>query len=89
MRNNEIRTVYHPGVYLSEYLEEMHINQNEFAIKLGINEKQVSLILKGKTNITSDIAKKLSMVIGTSSNYWLNLQAIYDEYLDLKEKTSV
>ena len=32
-----INKVYHPGYYLKEYLEEIQLTQEEFAIRLGIS----------------------------------------------------
>ena len=78
---SDIRTVFHPGVYLKEYIEEMKLSQNEFAKRLGISGKQLSLILKYEANITVDIAYRLSKLIGTSPDFWIKLQNKYDIYL--------
>ena len=75
---NEISKVFHPGYYLKEYIEEMQMTQDEFAKRLGISGKQISLILAENASVTADIAYKLSKLIGTSMDLWLNLQSQYD-----------
>ncbi len=76
-----IKKAFHPGCYLKEYLEELEMTQDEFAKRLGISGKQISLILSEDANITVDIAYKLSKMMGTSAQLWLDLQAKYDTYL--------
>ena len=80
-----LRRAVHPGYYLNEYLEETGLTQDEFSKRLGISGKQVSLILAGSASITPDIAHKLSNLIGTSPDMWLNLQNRYDIYKINKE----
>ena len=75
-----INKVYHPGYYLKEYLEEIQLTQDEFAKRLGISGKQISLILAENASITPDIAYKISKLIGTSVELWLNLQSNYDAW---------
>ncbi len=78
---SKIIGVPHPGYYLKDYLEEIQMTQEEFANRLGITGKQISLILSGSANITPDIALKLSKFMGTSVEVWLNLQTSYDTYM--------
>ena len=77
---------FHPGYYLSEILEDMGITQAEFATRLGTNTKTLSYLINGQTNITNDLAKKLSIMLGTSEELWLNLQNVYDQKLIEIEK---
>lgn len=72
---------FHPGYYISDIIEEMNINHAEFATRLGTTTKTVSLLLNGQANITNDLAKKLAVMMGTSSEVWLNLQSTYDQKL--------
>ena len=78
--SNEIKKVTHPGIYVRDWIEELEITQDEFAIRLGITGKQLSLILNEEANITTDIAYKLSELLGTGPEIWLNLQMNYDLY---------
>lgn len=77
---NKIDKAFHPGLYLRGYLEELQITQDEFAKRLDISGKQLSLILNESASITADIAYKLSKLIGTSMELWLNMQSGYDAY---------
>ncbi len=85
--SEKINKVFHPGYYLKEYLEEVQLTQDEFAKRLGISGKQISLILAENATITPDIAYKISKLIGTSIELWLNLQSSYDAWkIELEAK---
>ena len=60
-------------------LEYEGIIQNELAIRLQISEKNMSDLLHGKTNLSDEMAKNLSIVFGTSVSKWLNLNQKYLE----------
>ena len=77
--NDEIIRAFHPGYYLREYIEELQMTQDEFAKRLGISGKQVSLILQEKASITIDVANKLSKLLDSSIELWINLQLNYDQ----------
>ncbi len=72
---------FHPGYYIADIIEDMGVSQAEFAIRLGTNTKTLSYLLNGQANITNDLAKKLSIMLGTSVEVWLNLQSAYDQKL--------
>lgn len=72
---------FHPGCYLQDIIEEMEITQEEFAIRLGTTPKTISKIVNGEANLSKDIALKLSNMLGTSIDLWLNLQSTYDKKL--------
>ena len=70
---------FHPGYYIADIIEDMGITQAEFATRLGTNTKTLSYLLNGQANISNDLAKKLSVMMGTSEEVWLNLQSTYDQ----------
>ena len=72
------KVAFHPGYYIQEYIEEMRLTQEDFAKRLGTTPKNVSYIVRGEQNVSVDIANKLARMIGTSANYWLNIQSEYD-----------
>lgn len=74
--NNKI--AFHPGYYIREIIEESGLTQEDFAKRLDTTPKNLSLLVRGEQNLSIDIAKKLSRMIGTSVNYWLNFQNAYD-----------
>ena len=75
----------HPGYYIKEIIEYYHLSNAEFAKKLGISENTVQSLVKGNQDISVDIALKLSELLDTSAQYWINLQKAYD-IADLKKQ---
>jgi HTH-type transcriptional regulator/antitoxin HigA len=72
---------FHPGYYLKEIVEDMEITQDEFAKRLNTTPKTISKLLSGQIPLSDDIAMKLSIMLGTDVDLWLNLQKKYDEKL--------
>lgn len=77
----DIITPY-PGIYIKEYLFENSIYVEDFADDLGIEEIELIALLNGNLKITEELALKLSEVIGTSSEVWINLQRDYDQAIE-------
>jgi len=69
---------FHPGYYIKEIVEDSGLTQEDFAKRLDTTPKNLSLLIRGEQSLSIDIAMKLSRMIGTSANYWLNLQNAYD-----------
>ena len=69
---------FHPGYYIKEIIDESGLTQEDFAKRLDTTPKNLSLLIRGEQSLSIDIAMKLSRMIGTSVNYWLNLQNAYD-----------
>ena len=69
----------HPGYYLKEYIETVGFTQDDFAKRLGTTPKNLCCLLKGEQSLSPDMAARISRVIGTSIQVWLNLQNHYDE----------
>lgn len=69
---------FHPGYYIKEIVEDSGLTQEDFAKRLDTTPKNLSLLIRGEQSLSIDIAVKLSRMIGTSVNYWLNLQNSYD-----------
>ena len=70
---------FHPGYYIADIINEMDISQAEFAERMGTTAKTLSQLLNGQANITNDLAKKLSVMMGTSTEVWQRLQNAYDQ----------
>ena len=85
MMNNYVefkdKIAFHPGYYIKEYIDDLGITQEEFAIRLGTTPKNISVLLKGEQSLSVEIAAKLSRMLGTSVKFWLNLQSEYDSLL--------
>lgn len=72
---------FHPGYYIKEIIEDLGISQQDFAKRLGTTPKTISVLIKGEQRLSADIALKLSKMLGTSPEFWLNLQDSYDTVL--------
>ncbi len=70
-----------PGYYIADIIEDMGISQAEFTARIGITAKALSQLINGQANISNDLAKKLSVMMGTSAEVWLNLQDTYNQKL--------
>ena len=72
------KMAFHPGYYVKEIVDSSGISQDDFAKKLGTTPKNLSYLVRGEQSVSVDIAGKLSRMLGTSVDYWLNLQNAYD-----------
>src|SRR5437867_6068895 len=69
----------HPGEIIKALcLEPLGLTVTEAAEALGVSRKTLSAILNGRAGITPEMAVRLSIAFGTSSESWLNQQTQYD-----------
>jgi len=68
----------HPGEHLAEELKELGLSAAELARKMNVPTNRVTQILHGTRAITGDTALRLAHFFGTSAQFWLNLQSLYD-----------
>jgi antitoxin HigA-1 len=68
----------HPGEHLAEELEALGMSAAELARKMDVPTNRVTQILHGTRAITGDTALRLAHFFGTSAQFWLNLQSLYD-----------
>src|SRR5262249_13844585 len=79
------RTAIHPGEHLGEQLDELGISAPELARQLDVPVNRVTGILNGQRGITADTALRLGHWFGTSPEFWLNLQKLYELRLAQKQ----
>ncbi|MBW8888298.1 MAG: HigA family addiction module antidote protein [Fibrobacteres bacterium] len=73
------RTPSHPGdILIHEFLEPMELSQVSLAAKLGIPIQRINTLIKGKRGMTAETAILLSEELGTSPEFWMNLQISWD-----------
>jgi addiction module HigA family antidote len=77
-------TAIHPGEHLAEELETLNLSAAELARQLKVPTNRITGILNGQRAITGDTALRLGHFFGTSAEFWLNLQTLYE--LRLAEK---
>ena len=68
----------HPGEHLAEELSELGMSAAELARKLDVPTNRITGILNGQRAVTGDTALRLAHYFGTSAEFWLNLQSLYE-----------
>jgi antitoxin HigA-1 len=68
----------HPGEHLAEELGALDMSAAELARQINVPTNRVTQILNGTRAITGDTALRLAHFFGTSAQFWLNLQSLYD-----------
>ncbi len=75
----ENRVTTHPGEILKEeFLDPLGITQVAFAAHIGVPLQRVNEIVRGKRGITPETAWIFSQALGTTPEFWMNLQNAYD-----------
>jgi len=72
------RIAIHPGEHLAEELAALGMSAAELARRLKVPTNRVTEILNRQRAITGDTALRLAHFFGTSAEFWLNLQALYE-----------
>lgn len=72
------RTAIHPGEHIAEQLEELGMSAAELARQLRVPTNRITAILNGQRAVTGDTALRLGHFFGTSAEFWMNLQKLYE-----------
>ncbi|MEJ0043562.1 MAG: HigA family addiction module antitoxin [Rhizomicrobium sp.] len=72
------RQPIHPGEHLKEALEELGLSAAELARQLRVPTNRITGILNGERAVTADTALRLGHWFGTSADFWLNFQKLYE-----------
>ena len=82
--------IVHPGETIKEVLEDRNMSQEELATRTGFSAKHISEVIRGKKNISSKFANRLEYALNISTEFWINLQGIYDkEILELENANNI
>ena len=69
----------HPGeMLLEEFLKPLGLSQAEAARRMAISTNRLNELIRGKRGVTAATALRLAELLGTSPEFWLNLQATWD-----------
>ena len=80
----------HPGEVLRQLcLEPLGLSVTDAAKGLGVSRKTLSAILNGRAGISPEMAVRLSLAFGTSSESWMNQQIQYDLWQAEKRRKSL
>lgn len=68
-----------PGEILAqEFLEPMEMSARALAQHIDVPANRITEIIKGRRGVSGDTALRLSKALGTTPEFWINLQAHYD-----------
>ena len=68
-----------PGeILLEEFLKPLGMTQVALAEKMGVPIQRVNTLVNGKRGVTAETAILLADVLGTTPEFWMNLQMAFD-----------
>ncbi len=73
-----MRDPIHPGKTLREDLDALGMSPAELARRIEVPVNRITEILSGRRSVTGDTALRLGRFFGTSGEFWLNLQKLYE-----------
>lgn len=69
----------HPGEVLSEeFLKPLGVTQVALAEHLGVPVQRINELVRGKRGVTPETAWLLAGAVGTTPDFWVNLQTARD-----------
>ena len=63
-----------------EFLEPLGLTQVELAQRIAVPFQRINQIVKQKRAVTPDTALRFAQLLGTTPEFWLNLQQNWDLY---------
>ena len=68
----------HPGEVLCDEIDMLDMSAKALAQELAVPPNRITAILNGQRGVTADTALRLSRYLGTTPEFWLNLQKGYE-----------
>ena len=69
----------HPGQFIREvYLEPLGISHRTVSAKLKVSASTFTRLVNGQSNVSPEMALRLSKTLGRSPESWLAMQSNYD-----------
>jgi antitoxin HigA-1 len=68
----------HPGEFLVDELAALGLSARRLAEHIGVPANAITGILNGDRGISAAMALRLGKAFGTTEQYWLNLQDLYE-----------
>lgn len=76
----------HPGQFIKEvYLDPFNVNPRTVALKLKVDPSTFHRLIKGLSNISSEMALRLSKTLGRSPESWMAMQSNYNLWVTSKK----
>ena len=73
-----MQTAFHPGEHIQEELDALGMSCSTVAECLGIPARRLQAVIAGEQNVDAELAMRLGHYFGTSAQFWLNLQVMFD-----------
>ena len=72
----------HPGEILKEeFLIPLELSARRFVEIVNVPANRITRLINGDVSVTADTAYRLSRALGTTPDFWLNLQNKYDLHI--------
>ena len=71
-------TPIHPGHTIADELAARNLTAHRAALKMRVPPNRLALIINGCRGITADTALRLARLLGSSAQFWMDLQTQYD-----------
>lgn len=69
----------HPGEFIKEtYLDSLNISLRKAAIELDVAPSTFSRLIKGKADLSPEMALRLSKAFGRTPESWMQMQTNYN-----------
>jgi antitoxin HigA-1 len=68
----------HPGRHIKSAMAELNLSIAQAAAALGVTRSALNRVVNGTSGISPEMALRLEIVIGSTAEAWLRLQAAYD-----------
>lgn len=69
----------HPGEFIKDtYIKPLKVSMRMTALKLNVSPSTFSRLIKGKSDISPEMALRLSKVFGRSPESWMRMQTNYE-----------
>ncbi|ODW08998.1 HigA family addiction module antitoxin [Vibrio parahaemolyticus] len=80
MRRTKHEPVGVGTILKTEFLDPLSISESKLAGAIGIDKSSVDDLINGEITITPLIAAKLAIALGTTPDFWLNIQHGVDSW---------
>jgi addiction module HigA family antidote len=78
-QEGELLPLVTPGEFLAEeFLQPLGMTANTLAMELHVPSNRITAIINGQRTITADTALRLAEYFGTTPEFWMNLQSVYE-----------
>lgn len=73
-----LKSPFHPGHFLRQLLAEHEISLPALARRIRVPLSDIEEVCDESRPVTAAVAVRLAMALGTTPEFWLNLQSAYD-----------